>query len=181
MIAGDKADGMVGGIAEVFPEADHQRCTAHFHRNTLSKTTQSKRSRVAATPKTINAMESREAAKAKALEVATALDAMGLKGAAKIVRDDCTETMTYVRFPRERWRRMRTNNVIERLDCEIRGRTNIVGTSPDGKSTLMPAAARPKYVAKNEWDPATTWTSLRRVSIRTGRRAYGAVGKCTKT
>ena len=37
MFTGDKAAGMVGSIAEVFPEAAYQRCTVHFYRNVLSK------------------------------------------------------------------------------------------------------------------------------------------------
>ena len=37
MFVGDKAAGMVGSIAEVFPEAKYQRCTVHFYRNVLAK------------------------------------------------------------------------------------------------------------------------------------------------
>ena len=36
MVVGDKASGMVGSIAEVFPEAAYQRCTVHFYRNVLA-------------------------------------------------------------------------------------------------------------------------------------------------
>ena len=62
MVVGDKAAGMVGSIAEVFPETKYQRCTAHFYRNALAKVSKSKRSRVAAMLKAIHTMESREAA-----------------------------------------------------------------------------------------------------------------------
>ncbi|HJG36665.1 MAG TPA: IS256 family transposase [Enorma phocaeensis] len=87
MFTGDKAAGMVGSIAEVFPEAAYQRCTVHFYRNVLAKVPKSKRPRVAATLKAVHAMESRGAAEAKALEVADALDGMRLGEAAKVVRD----------------------------------------------------------------------------------------------
>ena len=43
-------------------------------------------------------------------------------------------------------------NAIERLNREIRRRTRVVGTFPDGKSALMLAAARQKYIVENEWD-----------------------------
>ena len=56
---GDKAAGMVGSIAEVFPGAKYQRCIVHFYRNALAKVPKSKRSRVAAMLKAIHAMESR--------------------------------------------------------------------------------------------------------------------------
>ena len=151
MFTGDKAAGMVGSIAEVFPDAAYQRCTVHFYRNVLSRVPKSKRPRVAAMIKAIHAMESREASEAKALEVASELEASRLGEAAKAVREGYAETMTYTRFPAAHWRRIRTNNAIERLNREIRRRTRVVGTFPDGKSALMLVTARLKYVAKSEW------------------------------
>ena len=49
------------------------------------------------------------------------------------------------------WVRIRTNNAIERLNREIRRRTRVVGTFPDGKSALMLVAARLKHIAESEW------------------------------
>ena len=151
MFTGDRAAGMVGSIAEVFPGAAYQRCTVHFYRNVLARVPKSKRPGVAAMPEAIHAMESREASEAKALEVAAELDGMRLKEAARVVRDGCAETLTYTRFPREHWRRIRTNNAIERLNREVRRRTRVVGTFPDGRSALMLVTARLKYVAESEW------------------------------
>ena len=151
MFTGDKAAGMVGSIAEVFPGAAYQRCTVHFYRNVLSKVPKSKRPKVAAMLKTIHAMESREASEAKALEVASELEKSKLGEAAKVVREGCAETLTYTRFPREHWRRIRTNNAIERLNREIRRRARVVGTFPDGNSALMLVTARLRYVAESEW------------------------------
>ena len=101
--------------------------------------------------KAIHAMESREASAAKAEAVAADLESMKLKEAAKVVREGFAETLTYCEMPREHWRRIRTNNAIERLNREIRRRTRVVGTFPDGKSALMLVAARLKYVADSEW------------------------------
>ena len=53
--------------------------------------------------------------------------------------------------PLEYWRRIRTNNAIERLNREIRRRVRVVGTFPDGRSALMLVAARLKCVAESEW------------------------------
>ena len=63
----------------------------------------------------------------------------------------CGDAGLYTRFPRGHWRRIRTNNAIERLNREIRRRTRVVGTFPDGNSALMLVAARLKYVAESEW------------------------------
>lgn len=67
------------------------------------------------------------------------------------VRDGVAETLTYTGFPMEHWRRIRTTNAIERLNREIRRRTRMMGTFPDGKSALMLVTARLKYVAESEW------------------------------
>ena len=132
--------GMVGSIAEVLPGVKYQRRAVRFYRNALAKVPKSKRSRVAAMLKAIRAMESREASAAKAELVAT-----------EVVRDGLGETLAYCGMSREHWRRIRTNNTIERLNREIRRRTRVVGTFPDGKSALMLVAARLKYVADSEW------------------------------
>ena len=151
MFTGDKAAGMVGSLAEVFPDAKYQRCTVRFYRNVLAKVPKSMRFQAAAVLKAIHATESREASAAKAEAVAADLESMKLKEAAKVVRDGYAETLTYCDMPREHWRRIRTNNAIERLNREIRRRTRVVGTFPDGKSALMLVTARLKYVAESEW------------------------------
>ena len=95
MFAGDKAAGMVGSIAEVFPGAKYQRCTVHFYRNALAKVPKSKRSGcVGAMLKAIHAMESRGASAAKAESVAAELESMKPKEAAKVVREGFAETLT---------------------------------------------------------------------------------------
>ena len=151
MFTGDKAAAMTGAIAEVFPDAAYQRCTVHFYRNVLSKVPKSKRAEVAAMLKAIHAQESLEASSEKAGRVAAKLDDMRLAAAAKCVRDGAAETLAYTRFPMRHWRRIRTNNAIERLNREIRRRTRVVGTFPDGNSALMLVTARLKCVADSEW------------------------------
>ena len=151
MVTGDKSLGMLGALEEVFPQAKYQRCTVHFYRNVLGKVPGQKRERVAKMLKAIHAQESLEASMAKAESVAADLEAMKLGAAAKVVREGCAETLTYTAFPMSRWVRIRTNNAIERLNREIRRRTRVVGTFPDGKSALMPVTAGLKHVAESEW------------------------------
>ncbi len=73
------------------------------------------------------------------------------RGGREVVRAGYAETLTYTGFPREHRARIRTNNAIERLNREVRRRTRVVGTFPDGKSALMLVTARLKYVAESEW------------------------------
>ena len=68
--------------------------------------------------------------------------AMKLKKAAKKVEGDIEETLTYCDFPSKHWIRIRTNNVIERLNREIRRRTHVVANLPVGNSALMLVCAQ---------------------------------------
>ena len=101
--------------------------------------------------KAIHAQESKEAARKKARDVAEKLRSMRLNEAAKKVEDGIEETLTYMDFPSQHWLKIRTNNVIERMNREIRRRTRVVGTFPDGKSALMLVCARLRYVSVKEW------------------------------
>ena len=151
MVTGDKCQGMVGALEEVFPQANYQRCTVHFYRSVFGKVPRQKRALVSKMLKAIHAQESLEASVAKAGEVADRLDEMKLPAAARTVREGHLETLTYTRFPLQHWARIRTNNAIERLNREIRRRTRVVGTFPDGRSALMLVTARLKYIAECEW------------------------------
>ena len=138
-------------VGEVFPEAKYQRCTVHLYRNVFSVTPRSKVKLVAKMLKAIHAQEIKKAAREKAKAVVEELRSMKLKEAAKKVEDGIEETLTYCDFPSEHWTRIRTNNVIERLNREIRRRTRVVGSFPDGNSALMLVCARLRHVAGTQW------------------------------
>ena len=151
LVVGDKCMGMLEAVGEVFPDAKYQRCTVHFYRNVFSVVPKSKVKIVAKMLKAIHAQESKKASREKAKAVVSELRAMKLKEAAKKVEDGIEETLTYCDFPSEHWTRIRTNNVIERLNREIRRRTRVVGTFPDGNSALMLVCARLRHVAGTQW------------------------------
>ena len=60
-------------------------------------------------------------------------------------------SLTYMAFPRNHWTRIRTNNVLERMNREIRRRTRVVGNFPDGLSALMLGSAKLRHVAGTQW------------------------------
>ncbi len=151
LIVGDKCMGMLEAVGEVFPEAKYQRCVVHFYRNVFSVVPKSKVKNVALMLKAIHAQEDKEAARRKAADVIKNLHTMKLNGAAKKVEDGVEETLTYMSFPTEHWSKIRTNNVIERMNREIRRRTRVVGTFPDGNSALMLVCARLRHVAGTQW------------------------------
>lgn len=151
LIIGDKALGMVEAIGQVFPKAKYQRCIVHFYRNVFSVVPNRRRKDVAKMLKAIHAQEDRKAALDKAKAVEEKLQGMRLFKAAEKVHDSIHETLTFMSFPEEHWMRIRTNNTLERINREIKRRTKVVGTFPDGESALMLVCARLRHVASSEW------------------------------
>jgi putative transposase len=151
----DKCLGLVESLAEVYPDASWQRCMVHFYRNVFSTVPKTKVKDVAAMLKAIHAQEDRAAARKKADEVIDKLESMRLSKAAQIVRAGIDETLSYMAFPREHWVRIRTNNVLERLNREIRRRTRVVGNFPDGNAAMILVAARLRHVAGTQWSTRT--------------------------
>ena len=76
--------------------------------------------------------------------------------------------LTYCDFPREHWTCIRTNNVIERLNREIRRRTRVVGSFPGGNSVLMlvctmwlaPSGGNKKYMNMKHLEAAAENASI---------------------
>ena len=106
---------------------------------------------VAAMLKAIHSQEDLKSAREKAKLVVAKLREMKLKEAADKVEKSIEESLTYMKFPREHWMKIRSNNVIERLNREIRRRTRVVGTFPDGNSALMLVCARLRHVESTGW------------------------------
>ena len=151
LVIGDKALGMVESIGQVFPEAKYQRCTVHFYRNVLSSVPHQKIGTVAKMLKAIHAQEDKAAAREKAVQVVQKLQDMKLGKAARVVEAGFKETLTFMSFPSQHWLRIRTNNTLERINREIKRRTKVVGTFPDGESALMLVCARLRHVAGSAW------------------------------
>jgi len=151
LIISDACLGLRESAAEFYPDAAWQRCVVHFYRNVFSHVPRPKMREVAAALKAIHAAEDVQAAREKALRVVAKLREQRLKRAAELVEGSIEETLTYYAFPEEHWRRVRTNNPLERILREIRRRTRVVGAFPDGQSALNLAAARLRHIAGSEW------------------------------
>jgi len=151
LIISDKSLGLLEVIPDFYPKAKWQRCMVHFYRNIFSVVPHSKVKEVATMLKAIHAQENIEEARRKRDMVAQKLVEMKLGKAAEAVRKVGDETFSYYSFPVEHWKRIRTNNGLERIMKEIRRRTRVVGAFPDGESALMLVAARLRHVASTTW------------------------------
>lgn len=151
MFISDACLGLVESIGDFYPEALWQRCVVHFYRNVFSHVPRGRVREVSLMLKAIHASESKEVARAKAREVIKKLKEMRLGSAAKWVEENIEETLGYYGFPSSHWRRIRTNNPMERIIKEIRRRSRVVGAFPDGQSALMLCAARLRHISGTKW------------------------------
>jgi transposase-like protein len=151
LIISDACLGLAVSSAEFFPEAAWQRCVVHWYRNIFSHVPSTKVREFAAMLKAIHAGENIVAARETAIRVIEKLRGLRLSRAAELAEAAVEETLTYYGFPEEHWRRIRTNNPLERILREVRHRTRVVGAFPDGQSALNLAAARLRHIAGTAW------------------------------
>jgi transposase-like protein len=147
----DKSLGLVETIVDFYPESKWQRCIVHYYRNVFTMVPRGKVKEVVGMLKAIHAQEdSREALK-KAKTVSEKLQKMKLKNASEFIAESIHETLSYYEFPEEHWRKIRTNNPMERILKEVRRRTKVIGAFPDGESALMLVGARLRHVTTTKW------------------------------
>ena len=151
LIVSDKCLGLVEAASEMFPQAIWQRCMVHWFRNVFCNVPGEQVPAVASMLKAIHAQEDREAADKKAKDVVVKLQRLKLATAAEIVKNSVHETLTYMMFPVSHWKRIRTNNPLERIMKEIRRRTRAVGSFPDGNSAVMLTTARLRHISETRW------------------------------
>ncbi|MCG6166214.1 transposase [Leptospira bandrabouensis] len=146
-----KCFGLSESIPYFFPESKWQRCIVHFFSNVFVKAPRESFKVISQMFKAIHSQENKEEALKKTNFVVERLIEMKLKEASKILFDGIKETLAYMDFPSEHWRKIRTNNPLERIIKEIKRRTKVVGAFPDGKSAFMLATARLWHVAFTKW------------------------------
>ena len=151
LVISDKASGLVEVLGDFFPEAKWQRCIVHWYRNAFSKCPSKHVREVTAMLKAIHAQEDKKAAREKAKSVMEKLRTKKLDGIAKFIEESLEETLSYMDFPSEHWRKIRTNNGLERIMKEIRRRTRVVGSFPDGYSAMMLVGARLRHISTTKW------------------------------
>ena len=151
LVVSDKSIGLVESIPDFYPEAMWQRCAVHFYRDVMGAVPKHKIAEVMRLVKTLHTQESADSARKKAAQVVETLKAMKLHQAAKIVADGAEETFSYYAFPPQHWLHIRTNNLLERLNKEIRRRTRVIGSFPDAESAIMLISARLRHMMTGKW------------------------------
>jgi transposase-like protein len=134
LVIADDHKGLRAAAAKVF-HASHQRCRVHWMRNALAHVSPKQRPAVVAMLKTIFAQETAEAAHAQWQQVADALRERFAK-LAELMDGSRDEVLVYMTFPREHWPQIASTNPLERLNGEVKRRSDVVGIFPNDKAVV---------------------------------------------
>jgi len=135
LVISDAHEGLKQAVATVLAGAAWQRCRVHFMRNVLAHVPKADKSIVAAGIRTIFAQPNQEAARQQMTEVLAAMEPRWPKAAAVLAHGE-EEVLTYMAFPVEHWTRIYSTNPLERLNREVKRRTDVVSIFPDADSVL---------------------------------------------
>jgi transposase-like protein len=136
LVTSDDHPGLVDAIASTLPGASWQRCRTHYLRNLLTKVPRSAEAMVATMVRTIFAQPDPESVWAQHRRVVDHLTELGLDDAAEHLDAAAAEILTFTGFPKAHWTQIWSNNPQERLNKEIRRRTNVVGIFPTRGSII---------------------------------------------
>ena len=134
LVTSDAHEGLRQAIGAVLHGASWQRCRVHFVRNALALVPKGMQALVAATIRTVFAQPTAEAARQQWRHVADGFRARWPR-LADLMEAGEGDVLAYLAFPRAHWRQLWSTNPLERLNKEVKRRTNVIGIFPN------PAAA----------------------------------------
>lgn len=135
LVTSDSHEGLKTAVAKVLTGASWQRCRVHFMRNLLAHIPSGQKTLVAALVRTIFVQPHRTAAGAQVTETLRLMRERWPQ-AAEVLAAAEDEVLAYMSFPVEHWSRIYSTNPLERLNREIRRRTDVVGVFPDADAAL---------------------------------------------
>jgi putative transposase len=130
LVSSDAHPGLVDAIAATLPGSGWQRCRTHFMRNLLTRVPKSAQSFVATMVRTIFAQPDVATVHEQKHRIVEQLQAR-FPQAAALLDEAAPDLLAFVAHPKEHWRQLWSNNSLERLNKEIRRRTDVVGIFPD--------------------------------------------------
>jgi putative transposase len=133
LVISDHHLGLKAAIASVFIGAAWQRCRVHFMRNVLAKVPKASAEMVAAAIRTIFAQPDAQHVRAQLDEVASML-AGQFPDVTTMLHDAAEDVLAFTSFPAAHWRKIWSTNPLERVNGEVKRRTNVVGIFPNDAS-----------------------------------------------
>ena len=158
LVTSDAHPGLVDAIAATLPGASWQRCRTHFMRNLLTRVPKSAQGFVATMVRTIFAQPDADTVHEQHARVLAQLEDR-FPEAAALLEQAGPEILAFTCQPKEHWRQLWSNNSLERLNKEIRRRTDVVGIFPDRASIVRLVGAL-LAEQNDEWAVARRYMSV---------------------
>ena len=158
LVTSDAHRGLVNAITATLPGAAWQRCRTHYAANLMSATPKSSWGWVKALLHSVYDQPDADAVHAQFDRVVDAL-AGKLPAVAEHLEEARADILAFTAFPKEIWRQIWSNNPNERLNREIRRRTDVVGIFPD-RSSLIRLVGAVLAEQHDEWAEGRRYLGL---------------------
>ena len=135
LVISDAHEGLKQAIGTVLSGSTWQRCRVHFMRNLLATVPQGAREAIAAIVRTIFAQPDHASAMTQLRKVAEGLRTR-FPRAATVLEDAAEDILAYRHLPVEHQRQLHSTNPLERLNKEIKRRSNVVGIFPNPAAVI---------------------------------------------
>ena len=157
LASSDAHPGLVDAIAATLPGACWQRCRTHFMRNLLTQVPKSAQGFVATMVRTIFAQPDADTVHEQHARTVDQLQ-VRFPAAAALLEEAGTDLLAFTSFPKEHWRQLWSNNSLERLNKEIRRRTDVVGIFPN-RAAVVRLVGAVLAEQNDEWAVARRYMS----------------------
>jgi transposase-like protein len=162
LVSSDAHPGLVDAIAATLPGASWQRCRTHFMRNLLTRVPKSAQSFVATMVRTIFAQPDAQTVHEQHRRIVDQLE-QRFPEAAALLDEAGPDLLAFTGFPKEHWRQVWSNNSLERLNREIRRRTDVVGIFPD-RAAIVRLVGAVLAEQHDEWAVARRYMSAESIA-----------------
>ena len=162
LVTSDAHPGLVDAIASTLPGAAWQRCRTHFVRNLQTRVPKSAQSFVATMVRSIFAQPEAGSVHEQHARVVAQLEER-FEAAAAMLAEAGEEILAFSAQPKEHWRQLWSNNPLERLNREIRRRTDVVGIFPD-RASIIRLVGAVLAEQQDEWAVARRYMSAESIA-----------------
>jgi putative transposase len=162
LVSSDAHPGLVDAIAATLRGAAWQRCRTHFMRNLLTRVPKSAQGFVATMVRTIFAQPDTATVREQHARIVAQLEDR-FPEAAALLDEAGPELLAFTSFPKEHWRQLWSNNSLERLNKEIRRRTDVVGIFPD-RASIVRLVGAVLAEQNDEWAVARRYMSAESIA-----------------
>jgi putative transposase len=158
LVTSDSHRGLKNAVAAILAGASWQRCRVHFMRNALSLVPKAAQQMVGATIRTVFAQPDARGAREQWRRVSEGFGSR-FPRLSELMDEAEEDVLSYAAFPQEHWQKIWSNNPLERLNKEVKRRTNVVGIFPNEAAVvrLVGAVLSEQH---DEWQVSKRYFSL---------------------